>query len=142
MTEQARPDFSFIVGDNEQAAAQALAVGDFLKAYLLVHALVEALLRAFLRVPEGRELRFSDLVDKYRAYLKSQHYPLPEFIDELTKFNQRRNRIVHELWRKGYSFTNRHAKPAARVAVVVYGLLIDWLETFDPEITKVGFRYQ
>jgi hypothetical protein len=138
---EARPDFSLIVSDNEQAAAGALAQGDFVQAYLLVHALVEALLRLFLSIPDGKDISFNDLIRKYRTYLEEEHYPIPTFIDELTQFNRRRNRIIHKLWRKGFSFTNRQTEDAAHTAVMMYGLFIEWLETFDPEITRIGFRY-
>jgi len=141
MENQARPDFSIIIKDNEQAAAQALANGHYVEAYLFVHALVEALLRLFLRVPQEKDVGFAKLIQKYQAYLKKEGYPFPTFLDELTQFNRRRNRIVHQLWRRGYSFTNRQAEPAAHAAVMMYGLLIEWLETFDPEITQVGFQY-
>jgi hypothetical protein len=142
MDDKARPDFSIIIKDNEHAAAQALADGHFVEAYLLVHALIEALLRLFLGIPKEKDVSFDKLIKRYRDYLKEQHYPFPTFIDELTQFNRRRNRIVHRLlWRKGYSFTNRETEPAARGAVMMYGLLIEWLETFDSEITQIGFRY-
>ena len=130
-----------IIKDNEQAAAEALAAGNFLQTYLLVHALIEALLRLFLRMPEDKDVSFANLVQEYRSYLERQHYPFPTLIGELTQFNRRRNRIVHQLWRKGHSFTNRQTEPAARAAVMMYGLLIEWLETFDSEITHIGFRY-
>lgn len=123
------------------AAAEALAARNFVQAYLLVHALIEALLRLFLRVPEENNASFADLVEKYRSYLKQMNYPYPTFIDELIQFNRRRNRIVHQLWQKGHSFTNRQTEPAARTAVIVYGLFIEWLETFDSEITQIGFQY-
>ena len=141
MDDKARPDFSIIIKDNEQAAAQALADGHFVQAYLLVHALVEALLRLFLRIPEQKTVTFDNLIQQYRSYLERERYPFPTFVDELTQFNRRRNRVVHELWRKGHSFTNRQAESAARAAVMMYGLLIEWLETFEPEITQIGFRY-
>lgn len=141
MENQARLDFSIIIKDNEQAAAQALADGHFAQAYLLVHALVEALLRLFLRMPEEEDVSFDKLIQKYRSYLDEEGYPLPTFIGEMTQFNRQRNRVVHQLWRKGYSFTNCQAEPAARGAVMMYGLLIEWLETFDQEITQIGFRY-
>jgi len=141
MDDKARPDFSTIIRDNEQAAAQALADGHFVQAYLLVHALIEALLRLFLRISEEKNVSFDNLIQKYRSYLEEEHYSFPTFIDELTQFNRRRNRIVHQLWRKGHSFTNRKTEPAARGAVMIYGLLIEWLETFDPEITQIGFQY-
>lgn len=139
--DKARPDFSIIIKDNEQAAAQALADGHFVQAYLLVHVLIEALLRLFLRVPEEKDVSFDNLIKEYRSYLEEEHYPFPMFINELTQFNRRRNRIVHRLWRKGHSLTNRETEPAARGAVMMYGLLIEWLETLDPEITQIGFRY-
>lgn len=141
MDDKARPEFSFIVRDNEQAAAQALADGNYVQVYLLVHALIEALLRLFLHISEGTNTSFHHLIQKYRSYLEKEHYQIPTFIDELTQFNQRRNRIVHQLWRRGFSFTNRQTEPAARTAVMMYGLFIEWLETFDPEITQIGFRY-
>jgi hypothetical protein len=141
MGNQARPDFSIIVKDNEQATAQSLADGQFVQGFLLIHALIEALLRLFLRIPEEDRVSFDGLIQRYRFYLDEQQYPIPTFIEELTQFNRRRNRIVHQLWRKGYSFTNRQTEPAARGAVLMYGLLIEWLETFDPEITQIGFQY-
>jgi hypothetical protein len=104
-------------------------------------ALIEALLRMFLRIPDEKKVSFDDLVRQYRSYLESERYSFPTFIDELTKFNRWRNRVVHQLWRKGHSFTNRQTESAARGAVMMYGLLIEWLETFDPEITTIGFRY-
>jgi len=141
MQEPPRPDYSIIIKDNEQAAAQALADGNFLEAYLLIHALVESLLRLFLRIPERKPISFDNLINKYRSYLDEEHYPSHTFTDELMQFNRRRNRIVHQLWRKGYSYTNRQTERVAYAAVIVYGLLIEWLETFDPEITQVGFQY-
>lgn len=141
MEDQARPDFSTIIKDNEQAVARALANGDFVQAYLLVHALVEALLRLFLCIPDKESIRFSALVEKYRSYLDQQNYSYPTFVDELTEFNRRRNRIVHQLWRKGYTATNHGTESAARAAVFMYGLFIEWLETFDPEITRIGFQH-
>ena len=61
----------------------------------------------FFRVPDEKDLTFSDLIDKYKSYLQSVDYPYQEFVDELTQFNRRRNRIVHQLWRKEFSFTNQ-----------------------------------
>jgi len=134
-----RPDFSFIVRDNEAAVAHALAAGEFIQAYLLVHALMESLLRVFLKVHE--ETTFHALIERYKGFLLEQGQPEPTFVKELAEFNRRRNRIVHQLWRKGFSFTNRQVEPAASAAVMVYGLFIEWLETFDPEIKAAGFKY-
>ena len=110
-------------------------------AFLLVHTVVEALLRDFLHVDKSR-MNFNELVDTYGTYLTGKGYPKAVFDDELRKLNQRRNRIVHQLWQRGYTYTNNQSKEAAEAAVVLYGLLIEWLETFDEEITKVGFTYQ
>ena len=142
MDDEVRPDFSTTIKDNEAAAAQAFEDGNFLQAYLLVHALIESLLRLFLRIPEGQTVSFDGLVKKYEAYLKRQEYPTPEFVDDLTKFNRRRNRVVHHLWHKGYSSVNRQSEAAAHASVILYGLFIEWLETFDPEITRIGFHYE
>jgi len=133
-------DFGLIVKDNEAAVAQALAGGHFVLAFLLVHTLVESLLRKFLRV-ESENMAFNALIERYQQFLDREQYPEPEFVDELRKFNQRRNRMVHELWRKGFSVTNKQAEPALQAAVMMYGLFIEWLETFDPEITGHGFEY-
>jgi len=135
-----RPDFSFIIRDNESAAARALQEENFVYAYLLVHALVESLLRLFLRNHE-EEKTFHGLIQEYKQFLLKQNYPEPTFLKELTKFNRRRNRIIHQLWRKGFSFTNKQTESAAKAAVLMYGLFIEWLETFDPEITTVGFEH-
>ena len=64
----------------------------------------------------------------------------PGIVESVCIKRSRRNRIVHQLWRKGFSFTNRQTKPAAHAAVMMYGVLIDWLETFDPEMTQIGLR--
>lgn len=135
-----RPDFSLAIRDNEEAAAKALADGNFLYAFLLVHTLMETLLRVFLNDQRER-VRFAELVEADRRFLADQRYVEPTFVDDLTKFNERRNRIMHQLWRRGFSYTNKQAEDAARAAVVVYGLFIEFLETFDLEITELGFKY-
>ena len=133
-------DFSLIVRDNEAAVKAAFQRGDNVQAFLLVHALVESLLRAFLHIQE-EDVKFSRLIQHYEAYLKEHSPGISTFIDELTQFNRRRNRIVHQLWRKGFSFTNRQDKDAAAAAVLMYGLLIEFLQTFEPELAKKGFEY-
>ena len=139
MTEPRR-DFSFIVRDNEAAVARALQEGNFVQAYLLVHAVLESLLRVFLQ-DHREKMTFEGLIETYRRFLSEHDYPQPTFVKELTEFNRRRNRIVHELWRRGFSFTNSQAEPAAKAAVKMYGLFIEWIETFDSEITDLGFEY-
>ncbi|ADG66223.1 hypothetical protein Plim_0372 [Planctopirus limnophila DSM 3776] len=140
MLNQPSPDFSLIIKDNEKTAAQALSDGQFVQTYLLVHSLIEALLRHFLQISDEKNISFDKLIQKYRVYLDQMGYTIPTFLDELTQFNRRRNRIVHQLWRKGHSYTNLQAEPAARGAVIMYSLLIEWLETYDPAITQIGFR--
>ncbi len=133
-------DFSFIVRDNEAAAARALESQNFVQAYLLVHALVESLLRTFLS-NKRHDCAFHTLIREYKQFLADEQQLEPTFVEELTEFNRRRNRLVHQLWRTGFSFTNGHAESAARAAVVMYGLFIEWLETFDSDITDSGFNY-
>ena len=133
------PRFKSIVANNEQAAHQALGRGDYLQTVLLMHALVESLLRQFLH-ETGDKPSFAGLIKKYEDYLQSEGYPIPTFVKELTEFNKRRNRIVHNLWQRGYTFTNTQAELAAEGAVIMYGLLIEWLETFTPDIAEHGFH--
>lgn len=133
-------DFSLIIDDNERAVRAALDRGDNIQAFLLVHSLVESLLRIFLHVHE-KEATFSQLIQNYKEILKSHSPGVSTFIVELTQFNRRRNRIVHDLWRKGYTFTNRQAKDAASAAVLMYGLFIEFLQTYDPKLSDKGFKY-
>lgn len=115
-----------------------MADGNFVQAYLLVHALAESLLRTVLE-QENERVNFNRLIELYQEYLTENHYPVPEFVDDLIQFNRRRNRIVHQLWRKGFTITNTQAEPAAQAAVFMYGLLIEWFGTFDDSIREKGF---
>jgi hypothetical protein len=132
--------FSLIVQDNEEAVRDALDQKNYVQAFVLTHALVESLLRHFLDRQDDR-LGFHDLVGLYEKYLRQQSYPFPTFIKELKAFNQRRNRVIHQLWKHGYTHTNCRLKDAASAAVIMYGLFIEWLETFDSDITKIGYHY-
>ena len=138
---QDRADFSIIVSDNESAAKAAFDRGDFLQSFLLIHALTDALLRSFLQIPNDRQMTFDKLIKSYQLFLEDQKYPKAQFVSELTSFNRRRNRITHELWAKGYSATNLQAEQAASVAITVYSLFIEWLSTFDAEVSQSGFDY-
>ena len=130
-----------IVADNEAATLAAYQRDDYISCYLLIHSLIESLLRAFLS-KTGRE-RFNDLVIiAYKKYLEDQGQQNLTFIDELLEFNRRRNRVVHELWKEGYTTTNIKLEPACKSAFLMYGLFIEWLETFEPEITDFGFEYE
>lgn len=135
---QQTPSFSVIATENEEAAEQALARGDFAEALLRVHSLMEGLLRLFLRVPEAEEVSFNDLIQRYQAHLEDVRYTVPSFMHELAHLNRRRSEILHRLWRRGLSFTNEQAEPAARAAVAMCGMFIDWLESFDADVTGVG----
>lgn len=132
--------FQEVVAENEDVVSVALSRGDYVQTYLLVHSLIEALLRIFLDITEENQVRFVDLISSYEKYLEEQDYMKPTFVEELTEFNRRRNRIVHELWEKGYKTTNEQVKPAANGAMIMYGLFIEWLETFDSKISDFGFR--
>jgi hypothetical protein len=129
-----------IVKENENISRRAYEQGDYVLCFLLSHALVESLLRAFLE-RAGNET-FNDLIIAYDKYLKTEGQTNSEFVKELTELNRRRNRVVHQLWGKGYSVTNKKLEPACRGAFIVFGLFIEWLETFDPEITESGFDYE
>ncbi|MBZ5543624.1 MAG: hypothetical protein LAO07_08090 [Acidobacteriia bacterium] len=129
-----------VVTENESAARRAYDRADYVLCFLLAHALVESLLRAFLS-RTGRE-RFEDLISAYGTYLRSQGQSNADFVEELTQFNRRRNRVIHDLWKQGYSATNQVLEPSCRAAFLMLGLLIDWLETFDPEIAETGFQFE
>jgi len=135
-----KSDYGLVVADNETAARVALDKGNYISAFLLIHVLVESLLRAFLR-NDNESHSFASLVSQYDQYLRQEDYPVPTFVDELKEFNRRRNRIVHQLWRKGYTLTNKWAKSPANAAVAMYGLFIEWLTTFDDELGEFGFRF-
>jgi hypothetical protein len=134
-----KDQFKRIVCDNESAAAGAFERGDYVQSFVLLHVLVEGLLRAFLKIHDEHKT-FNSLVDKYESFLRESYAGPPTFVDELRKMNQRRNRIVHQLWQKGFTETNTQASSAAHAALTVYGLLIEWLETFDPEVAAHGFK--
>ncbi len=131
---------SQIVADNEAAARSAYHREDYISCLLLVHALVESLLRAFLGKPKDES--FNGLIKSYEAFLQQEGQPEATLCKELTEFNRRRNRVVHGFWKEGYTATNGRLEPACQAAFMVYGLLIEWLETFDPEITEFGFHYE
>lgn len=135
-----KADFSLIIKDNEATARAAFDRGDYLQAFLLIHTLLEALLRLFLKETD-EEIKFGLLIRKYEGFLVDQNYPVKTLVDELTQLNRRRNRIIHQLWQKGYSYTNRKSKGIAAAALTLYGLSIEFLETWDPEITQIGFEY-
>jgi len=128
------------IEDNETAAQALYQHGYYISCFLLIHSLVESLLRAFLT--KTKRESFNDLIVAYRQYLQREGQQNLTFVDELTKFNQRRNRVVHELWEKGYTDTNSKLEPACSAAFSMYGLFIEWLETFDPETTDFGFEYE
>lgn len=128
-----------VITENEAAARKSYERGDYVACFLMIHTLLETLLRAFVS-RTGKE-RFSDLVEAYQLFLKKEKQPEPVFVDELLQFNRRRNRVVHNLWKNGYVETNRDLDPACRAAFIMYGLFIEWLETFHPKITQAGFSY-
>ena len=107
--------YKAIIEDNEAVAQAAYQRGDYIGCFLLIHSLVESLLRAFLT--KTKRESFNELITAYKKYLQRTDQQDSTFVDELTKFNQRRNRVIH-------------------------GLFIEWLETFDPEITDFGFEYE
>lgn len=129
-----------VIVENEQAARQAYEKGNYIMSFLLIHSLVEGLLRTFLEREKRRT--FNELINDYESYLKKEGQEKLTFVEELKEFNKRRNRVVHSLWEKGYNATNDKLEPACRASFTLYGLFIEWLETFDPEIIDKGFRYE
>ena len=129
-----------IIDENEQIARKAFDNGDYILCFLLMHSLMASLLRMFLRKTE--KMNFNDLIKAYTEFLKKENQKKLTFVNELTNFNRRRNRVVHNLWKYGYSVTNQKLEPACKEAFLLFGLFIEWLETFNPEITKVGFKFE
>ena len=117
---------SNIINDNEKIAHDAFNRGDYVQAFLLLHTLIESLLRVFLK-EHDEEIKFSKLIVKYKTFLGDNNYFQETFVKEFINFNKRRNRIVHQLWEKGYSDTNTKSKSAANAALILYGLLIEFL---------------
>ena len=137
-----RLDLSFIITDNESTVQRSIKNGDYVQAFLLIHSLIESLLRVFFeRTDLEDKSGVYDFINVYKEYLTQQEYPFPTFIDELTEFNKRRNRVVHQLWRKGYTYTNNKLKEEAGASVMLYSLFIEWLQTFDPELKNLGFKF-
>lgn len=108
--------------------------------FLLIHSLIEGLLCTFW--DRRKKHTFNELIKDYEYYLKKEKQEKLTFVEELKKFNKRRNKVVHLLWEKGYNATNDKLEPACRDAFTLYGLLIEWIETFDPEIVEKGFGYE
>ena len=129
-----------VIGENESVSRSAYDNGEYVLCFLLIHALIESLLRIFLN--KTAKESFHELIDDYSKHLQSQGQKVPLFVNELKEFNRRRNRVVHNLWKFGYSKTNETLEPACRGAFIVYGLLIEWLETFNPDIIDFGFEYE
>jgi len=121
-----------VIVDNERAARQAFERGDNVSCFLLIHVLVEGLLRDFLQ--RHGKCRFRDLIDDYLSSCMRSMHQGPEFAAELTAFNKRRNQVVHDLWARGYTWTNSRQKLAlaCQAGMIMYGLFVEWLETFDP----------
>ena len=133
-------NFGFIVNDNEHGVKKAFDREDYLQAFLLIHTLMESLLRAFLNVTDDN-FKFQQLIRKYKEFLNEENPGDKNFVNELTEFNRRRNRIIHSLWKKGYTYTNRQAKDASFVAHLIYGLFIDYLTTYNENLEEHGFHY-
>lgn len=119
---------SNIVEDNIVAAQSAFQRQEYILCFLLLHSLIEGLLRTFLK--KNVKDTFNEHVKSYITLLKSEGQVKITFEKELTEINKRRNRVVHQLWEKGYTRTNKGLKPACIAAFQMYGLFIEWLDTF------------
>ena len=131
------------IEDLENKAVEFFEQREFLVSFLLFHTLTEALLRAFLRKGD-KETRFSNLVKDLESFLCTPPYAQPRgsvqrTIKQLTEYNQFRNRIIHNLWKHGYSRWNILCKEAARQAYIIYLLTAEYLETFSDELNKYHF---
>ncbi|GMQ89581.1 MAG: hypothetical protein BMS9Abin09_1083 [Gammaproteobacteria bacterium] len=127
-----RHKYTEAVRENEAELQRALEAGGYVQVVMLSHALIESYLREFLGEKED-EVKFSYLIKRYRKYLDSIKYPIPTFVEDLTQFNRRRNRVVHQLWKKGYKRINEDLKDVAGYAQLTYALYVQWLLTFDPD---------
>ncbi|MBZ0258520.1 hypothetical protein K8I31_20805, partial [bacterium] len=65
---------------------------------------------------------------------------ITSMIDDLENLNKLRNKIVHQLWKIGYSGINKLLEEPSCKLVVLYSLHIEFLETFDDEISESGFK--
>lgn len=130
---------SEIIRDNENVAQTALTRKDYVQAFLLIHSLVESLLRSVYRA-QKKDVTFASLIKRHEDYLEKRGFNETIFVEELTEFNRRRNRIIHNLWKEGYSETNFKCQEAATGAIILYGLLIDYFLAIRPEISEHGFE--
>jgi hypothetical protein len=131
---------SAVVRENETVARRAYSREDYVLCVLLSHALMESLLRAFLG-KWGNE-QFCGLIAALERRMASEGQMEVPFLKPLRDFNQRRNHMVHELWTKGYQTINAELEPSCRAAFMVFGLLTEWLETFEPGLHESGFDYE
>ena len=95
----------------------------------------------FLKIPFGKDLKFSELIDKLQVFLTTESYEQPEeYPGELTEnlkiFNKMRNKLIHNLWKYGYSELNKKSKRAAQQAFLKYNLEVEYLATFDEEFQQ------
>ncbi len=127
-----RHKYTAAVQENEAELQRSMESGGYVQVVLLSHTLIESYLREFLG-EKKEEVRFSYLIARYQKYLDGIKYPTPTFVEELTQLNRRRNRVVHQLWRKGYKRTNEDLKDVAGYAQLTYALYVQWLLTFDPD---------
>lgn len=129
-----------IIRENENAARDAFDKGDYVICFLLIHSLIESLLRTFLGIT--RDITFNNLIKSFDKLMKNESQTESTFINELTELNRRRNRVIHQLWKKGYSLTNVKLKETCQISIIVFGLLIEWISTFNSEIDESGFDYE
>lgn len=132
---------SQIVKDLEIQAYRFWKKGDCYVAYLIFHSLIEGALRDFLNICPDTELRFCDLIDRLAKFLETPPYtqpkdPVHRTIDRLTKFNRARNKLVHNLWRYGYSQLNQKSKRLSQQAFVTYVLEVEYLGTFNEDFEQ------
>jgi len=117
------------IKDNIQAADNSFNERNYLFTFLLNYSLCESVLRIALNCHK-KSASFKELIELYEKYLKDRNYPYNTFNRELRAMNSRRNRIVHDLWKYGYSKINKNSKGSAQMSSIVFSLLLEWFETF------------
>jgi len=132
---------SKIIQDLEKQAYKYWKNGDYYISFLLFHSLLEGALRDFLKIPFDKDLKFSELIDKLQIFLTTEPYKQPEeqpgeLTENLKKFNKARNKLIHNLWKYGYSDLNKKSKRLAQKAFITYNLELEYLATFDEEFQQ------
>jgi len=130
-----------IVKDLESQAYKFWIRGDYYISYLIFYSLIEGALRDFLEVSSDADVRLCDLISRLEEFLETPPYTqlkssIKNTIENLTRFRKHRNKLVHDLWRYGYSELNQKSKQLAQKAFMTYLLDTEYLGTFNEEFKQ------